>query len=82
MQTIEAKVQIGADRTLQIQLPADVPVGEYEVVLVLNQASQVSVAPDGTAIQKIQSSLRQWIEPGRSLADELIQERREEAKSE
>ncbi len=37
MQTIEARVQVGPDRTLSMQLPVDVLAGEYEVVLVLNQ---------------------------------------------
>ncbi len=36
MQTIKARIRVGSDRTLSVQLPADVPVGEYEVVLVLN----------------------------------------------
>jgi hypothetical protein len=81
MQTIETKVRIGDDRTLSVQLPADIPAGEYEVVLVLNQRSQIAAPPDITAIQKIQSLLKQSIEPGHSLADELIQERREAAKN-
>jgi hypothetical protein len=82
MQTIETKVRIGDDHTLSVQLPADIPAGEYEVVLVLNQRSQIAAPPDITAIQKIQSLLKQSIEPGHSLADELIQERREAAKNE
>ena len=43
MQTIEARIQIGSDRTLSVQLPADVPTGEYEVVVVLNQRSASAV---------------------------------------
>jgi hypothetical protein len=77
MQTIATKVQIGDDRTLSVQLPKDAPTGEYEVVVVLNQCIQADVAPDMTAIQKIQSLLKQSVEPGYSLADELVQERRE-----
>ncbi|MGP1385148.1 MAG: hypothetical protein ACTS2F_16410 [Thainema sp.] len=46
MQTIHAKVQVGTDRTLQVQLPNDVPVGEYEVVLVLNEAHSAQQASD------------------------------------
>jgi hypothetical protein len=85
MQTIQAKVQVGSDRTLQVQLPNDVPAGEYELVLVLNQTapapanSTVEIPP---AMQKIQALFRESVEPGRSLADELIQERREEAQRE
>ena len=82
MQTIEARVSIDEDRKLTIQLPASIPTGEYEVVLVLNQLLQTATPPNRNAIEEIQSSLRQWIEPGRSLSNELIQERREEVRNE
>jgi hypothetical protein len=36
MQTITAKVRVNADRTVTVQLPADVQMGEYDAVLVLN----------------------------------------------
>jgi hypothetical protein len=36
MQTIAAKVRVNADRTVTVQLPADVQMGEYDAVLVLN----------------------------------------------
>lgn len=36
MQTIESRILVGIDRTISVQLPADVPAGEYEVVMVLN----------------------------------------------
>jgi hypothetical protein len=91
VQTIEAKVQIGDDRRLSMQLPTNVSVGEYEVVLVLNQPSPKAVeisetVIDGTvaltALQKIQALLKQSLQPGQSLADELIKERREAAQNE
>jgi hypothetical protein len=91
VQTIEAKVQIGDDRRLSMQLPTNVSVGEYEVVLVLNQPSRKAVEIGGTridgtveltALQKIQSLLKQSLQPGQSLADELIKERREAAQNE
>lgn len=87
MQTIQAKVQVGSDRTLQVQLPNDVPAGEYELVLVLNPTTPANANDNGTveippAMQKIQALFRESVEPGRSLADELIQERREEAQRE
>ncbi len=79
MQTIAANVQIGADRRRSVQLPAHVAAGEYEVVLVLNQRLlQLPIS----AMQKIQSLLKQSILPGHSLADELIQERRKAAQHE
>lgn len=36
MQTIAAKGGVNADRTVTVQLPADVLMGEYDAVLVLN----------------------------------------------
>ncbi|MEL6160893.1 MAG: hypothetical protein AAFQ40_06795 [Cyanobacteria bacterium J06623_5] len=82
MQTIQAKIQIGTDRTLQLQLPEDVPTGEYEVILVLNQSSSTISPTELSAIEKIQTLLQQSISPGHSLSDELIQERQEAAKHE
>jgi hypothetical protein len=82
MQTIEAKVSVGSDRTLLIQLPTDVPTGEYDVVLVLNQRTEDAVVPEATALQEIRAVLKRSIEPGHSLADELIEERRIAAKNE
>jgi hypothetical protein len=82
MKTIEALIQIGSDRTLSMQLPADVATGEYEVVLVLSQRSPTAAVAGSLAIQKIQTLLKQSVEPGHSLADELIQERREAAERE
>jgi hypothetical protein len=46
MQTVEAKVQVNADRTVTVQLPADVQMGEYDVVLVLNSRSDSAVIQD------------------------------------
>lgn len=50
MQTIEARVQVGSDRTLSLQLPEGVPEGNYQVVLVLNQQDSAS-APEVEASQ-------------------------------
>ena len=82
MQTIKAQIRVGSDRTISMQLPADVPAGEYEIVLVLNQRLSVAETAKPSAIQKIQALLKQSMEPGHSLADELIRERREAAERE
>lgn len=47
MQTIQTRVQIEADRTLTVQLPAEIQTGEYEIVLVLNS----SVSSEKPAIE-------------------------------
>ena len=39
MQTIATQIHVGVDRRLKIDLPDSVPIGEYEVLLVLNQRS-------------------------------------------
>jgi hypothetical protein len=48
MQTVEAKVQVNADRTVTVQLPSDVQMGEYDVVLVLNSRSDSAVIQDSS----------------------------------
>jgi hypothetical protein len=46
MQAIEAKVQVKADRTVIVQLPADVQMGEYDAILVLNSRSDSAVVQE------------------------------------
>lgn len=77
MQTIETQVHVNEDRRLTIQLPDDLPIGEYEIVLVLNSRSAQPAKE--SSLQVAQGLFRQFVPEGRSLADELIQERREEA---
>ena len=80
MKTIEARVNIDEDRKVTIQLPVDMPTGEYEVVLVLNNRSAQNTRQ--SSIQAAQDLLRKYVPAGRSLSDELIQERRAEGLSE
>ncbi|BAZ08555.1 hypothetical protein NIES4071_03600 [Calothrix sp. NIES-4071] len=76
MQTIATKVNISEDHKLTIQLPANIPAGEYEVVLVLSNSSpQPSVQ---ASIAEAQALVRQFVPAERSLVAELIDERREE----
>ena len=62
MQTIAAKVKVNADRTLTVQLPADVPLGEYDVVLVLNSRSTRTEAqePDDSEGEQDKMMARAW----------------------
>jgi hypothetical protein len=52
MQTIKAKVQVNLDHTVTVQVPddmkvpADVQVGEYDAVLVLNSRSDSAVVQE------------------------------------
>jgi hypothetical protein len=46
MQTIAAKVKVNADRTVTVQLPADVQMGEYDAVLVLNSRLDSAVVQE------------------------------------
>lgn len=80
MKTIEARVNIDEDRKVTIQLPADMPTGEYEVVLVLNNRSAQNTRQ--SSIQAAQDLLRKYVPAGRSLSNELIQERRAEGLNE
>ena len=80
MKTIEARVNIDEDRKVTIQLPVDMPTGEYEVVLILNNRSAQNARQ--SSIQAAQDLLRKYVPAGRSLSDELIRERRAEGLSE
>jgi hypothetical protein len=51
MKTIEAKVKVNADRTVTVQLPVDVQVGEYDAVLVLNSSSKSIVEKDSIHLE-------------------------------
>lgn len=57
MQTIQAKVQIKADRTLTVQLPAEIQTGEYEVELILkSRTSDESQTPEPDADDRPKSN--------------------------
>ncbi len=43
MKVIQARVRIGADRTLNVHLPEDVPEGDTRVVVMLEPAGDASV---------------------------------------
>jgi hypothetical protein len=68
MQTIAAKVKVNADRTVTVQLPADVQMGEYDAVLVLNSHADSEVVPESSHVkseeQDEQMALRwqKWFE--------------------
>jgi hypothetical protein len=51
MQTIAAKVKVNADRTVTVQLPADVQMGEYDAVLVLNSHADSAVIPESNQVE-------------------------------
>ena len=64
MQTIGARVQIGNDHKLTLQLPESLPEGEYEVVLVLSTAASSSADVSAQATAEGQASIderwRKW----------------------
>ncbi|MFM6620444.1 MAG: hypothetical protein ACKPI9_10845 [Dolichospermum sp.] len=46
MKTIETVVNVTPERQITVQLPPDIPAGEYQVVIVLNE----SVKPEQLAV--------------------------------
>ena len=52
-----------------------------EVVLVMDD-NELRLVPPSQAVKKAQAVVRQFVSPGRRLAKELIQERRQETKRE
>lgn len=79
MQTIKTSVSVGDDRRLLMQLPENIPAGDYEVVLFLNQRTvkgDNGSSKRTTALSKARAALRKSVSPGHSIADELIEDRR------
>jgi hypothetical protein len=68
MRAIEAKVKVKADRTVTVQLPADVQMGEYDAVLVLNSRSDAAVVLDSNLAEGAQpdnlmtEAWEKWVE--------------------
>jgi predicted DNA-binding protein len=61
MKTIEAKVQVNADRTVTVQLPVDVQMGEYDAVLVLSSSSDAVVGEKATD-NLMTEAWEKWVE--------------------
>jgi len=51
METIKTKISVGSDRHLSLQLPQDLPPGDYEVLVVLEHANQ-SEFPSQTPLDR------------------------------
>ena len=68
MQKVAAKVQINADRTVTVQLPEGVPIGEYDAVLVpVREVSGDNSQPSGVVEstpwdQDMDDFWNQWVE--------------------
>ena len=67
MQSIGAKVRVGDDRKITLQLPEALPQGEYEVMVVLNpvdKASSDALEADGeeTEEKSIAERWKKWFE--------------------
>jgi hypothetical protein len=63
MQTIAAKVRVNADRTVTVQLPTDVQMGEYDAVLVLNSHAESVIVQESNHQKSEQSEdemARRW----------------------
>jgi hypothetical protein len=68
MKAIETKVQVNADHTATVQLPIDVPMGEYDAVLVLSQRSDSAAGEESSHTEGEQTdslmteAWEQWVE--------------------
>lgn len=80
MRALGIKVTITSDGKLLVNSPVDMPVGEYDAVLVIeDKPIQDSIQ---TSVQNAQALFRKYIPASRNLSEELIQERRLESLSE
>lgn len=66
-QTITAKVQVNADRTLTVQLPDEIQTGEYEMVLVLNNTlpannQALATSEHGTQGSPVADTWKTWVQ--------------------
>lgn len=52
MRVVETKVQVCATRQVIMQLPRDIPVGEYDVVLVMKEPTEFS--PEGARLKAVE----------------------------
>lgn len=80
MRTIGLKVTITSNGKLLVDSPVNIPVGQYNAVLVIEDQPISDQAQ--TSVQKAQALFRQYIPASRKLSEELIQERKLEATGE
>lgn len=79
MKALEIIVTITQDGKLLVNSPIDLPVGEYNAVLVLEEQPIIGIQ---TSVQEAQAILRKYIPASRNISQELIEERRLESLSE
>jgi hypothetical protein len=80
MKTLDIKVTITNDGKLLVNSPVDMPMGEYNAVIVLEDIPIDHHVQ--TSVQNAQAIFRKYIPANRKLSEELIQERKEESLNE
>jgi hypothetical protein len=80
MKTLDIKVTITNDGKLLVNSPVDIPMGEYNAVLVLEDRPITHHVQ--TSVQNAQAIFRKYIPATGKLSEELIQERKEESLNE
>ncbi|MEI6443218.1 MAG: hypothetical protein WCO29_08840 [Nostocales cyanobacterium ELA583] len=80
MKTLDIKVTITNDGKLLVNSPVDIPMGEYNAVIVLEDRPITHHVQ--TSVQNAQAIFRKYIPASRKLSEELIQERKEESLNE
>lgn len=70
----------------RLQLPAEIrralSLSDGDTVLIEVVDGEIHVRPYRDAVARVQAKLRQYVEPGRSLSEELISDRRAAANNE
>ncbi len=80
MKSLEIIVTITSDRQLLINSPVDLPEGEYNAVLVLeDKPIRTNIE---ASVKEAQAIFRKYIPASRKISQELIEERRLESLSE
>ncbi|MBE9232380.1 hypothetical protein IQ231_12005 [Cuspidothrix issatschenkoi LEGE 03284] len=56
MKTIETVVNVTSERQITVQLPPDIPTGEYDIVIVINESVKSEKLAAKNKIQTLKSS--------------------------
>jgi len=80
MKTLDIKVTITNDGKLLVNSPVDMPMGEYNAVIVLEDSPIDHHVQ--TSVKNAQAIFRKYIPANKKLSEELIQERKEESLNE
>lgn len=82
MNVQRGKLVSGGRLQLPVEVRRELSLSDGDAVLIEVVDGEIHVRPYRDALARVQTRLRKYVEPGRSLSDELIAERRAAADNE